>query len=147
MALLYNDKSVLESYHAMAFFNLLCKYFVHANIDIKVHPEYKGMYFTRENYTLCVFTWLKRRYLFICFYLCCVEFRKTLIHSILCTDMGCHGDYLKEIRNAGADVVIAAKDNNLVLCTAIMKCADISNCVSRRGDINISKQYLIYVYI
>lgn len=96
LAVLYNDKSVLESYHAMAFFNLLCKYFVHANIDIKVHPEYK-------------------------------EFRKTLIHSILCTDMGCHGDYLKEIRDAGADVVVA-KDNNLVICTAIMKCADISNC-------------------
>ncbi|CAO3646189.1 unnamed protein product [Mucor hiemalis] len=90
LAVLYNDKSVLESYHAMAFFNLLCKYFIHANIDIKVHPEYK-------------------------------EFRRILIHSILCTDMGCHGDYLQEIRNAGTD-------NTLVICTAIMKCADISNC-------------------
>lgn len=42
LAVLYNDKSVLESYHAMAFFNLLRKYFAYANIDIESCSEYKG---------------------------------------------------------------------------------------------------------
>lgn len=100
----------------MAFFNLLCKYFIHANIDIKVHPEYKGKRAKKKKNTLCILSMLKLHFLYI-------EFRRILIHSILCTDMGCHGDYLQEIRNAGTD-------NTLVICTAIMKCADISNCVS-----------------
>lgn len=42
LAVIYNDKSVLESYHSMAFFKLVCKYFAHANIDIEACSDYKG---------------------------------------------------------------------------------------------------------
>ncbi|CAO3649977.1 unnamed protein product [Mucor fragilis] len=42
LAVLYNDRSVLESYHSMAFFNLLRKHYFNAMIDFRTHPEYKG---------------------------------------------------------------------------------------------------------
>jgi hypothetical protein len=82
----------------MAFFNLLCTSFQHANIDLKSHIDYK-------------------------------EFRKILIHSILCTDMGFHQDYLQAIRDACTNTTIKQDTKRQILCTAIMKCSDISNCV------------------
>lgn len=62
------------------------------------------------------------------------------MHSILCTDMGCHQDYLasiidttKRIRN---HTIYSEEEERLVLCSAIMKCADISNCVSKKKKKN-----------
>lgn len=58
------------------------------------------------------------------------------MHNILCTDMGCHQDYLNNIQTATNKMatyghLTGDKDaERSVLCSAIMKCADISNCVS-----------------
>ncbi|CAO0789974.1 unnamed protein product [Mucor circinelloides] len=106
LAVVYNDKSVLESYHSMAFFNLLRKHYFNAMIDIKSHPEYK-------------------------------DFRKIIVQSILCTDMSCHQEYvesfkeqLKRIESHTMDLTDdASRDKErMILCSIIMKCADISNC-------------------
>lgn len=42
LASLFDDKSVLESYHATAYFDLLCKHYQKSNINIKSHPDYLG---------------------------------------------------------------------------------------------------------
>ncbi|KAI8095635.1 hypothetical protein BDF21DRAFT_406378 [Thamnidium elegans] len=103
LAVLYNDVSVLESYHAMAFFNILRKYYAISNVDVNSFPDYK-------------------------------DFRRIVVYSILCTDMGCHQDYLgriqsttKKMANHG-HLMFEEDTERLVLCSAIMKCADISNC-------------------
>lgn len=63
------------------------------------------------------------------------DFRRIVVHSILCTDMGCHQDYLTDIIQVTKELndetkILGEKEERLVLCSAIMKCADISNCVS-----------------
>jgi hypothetical protein len=108
----------------MAFFNLLQKHYFKAMIDIKSHPEYKGKLIYKS--------------LFIANSTLDIAFRTIVVHSILCTDMGCHHDYVQNIKNqidrlqtSALDLSDdAAKDKErLVICSAIMKCADISNCV------------------
>ncbi|KAI7906595.1 uncharacterized protein BX663DRAFT_198481 [Cokeromyces recurvatus] len=103
LAIFYNDKSVLENYHSMAFFSLLHKHLAH---NINSHPEYKS-------------------------------FRKTIIHGILCTDMDHHQDHVQNIKlliqriqNQELDLSTEVKKEKekLILISAIMKCADISNC-------------------
>ncbi|OBZ83741.1 3',5'-cyclic-nucleotide phosphodiesterase regA [Choanephora cucurbitarum] len=100
LALLYNDTSVLESYHCMTFLNLLRKHYFKSMVDIKSQPEYK-------------------------------TFRKIIAQGILCTDMGCHHDYVDRIKHQiekmKANHRVTEKER-LVLCSAIIKCADISNC-------------------
>ncbi|GAA5802997.1 hypothetical protein HPULCUR_008472 [Helicostylum pulchrum] len=103
LAVLYNDISVLESYHAMAFFNILRKYYAISNVDVNSFPDYK-------------------------------DFRRIVVYSILCTDMGCHQDYLGRIQSTTqkmanhGHLMLEEDSERLILCSAIMKCADISNC-------------------
>ncbi|GAN08405.1 hypothetical protein MAM1_0203d07916 [Mucor ambiguus] len=106
LAILYNDRSVLESYHSMAFLNLLHKHYFSAMIDIKSHPEYK-------------------------------DFRKVVIQSILCTDMSCHQEYVESFKGQLQRLKTHTMDltnddtrdkERMILCSIIMKCADISNC-------------------
>ncbi|KAG2191913.1 hypothetical protein INT46_006795 [Mucor plumbeus] len=106
LAVLYNDKSVLESYHSMAFFNLLRRHYFKAMIDIKSHPEYK-------------------------------DFRKIILQSILCTDMSCHQEYVEsfkeQIKRAKSNNInftndVSREKERMILCSVIMKCADVSNC-------------------
>lgn len=70
---------------------------------------------------------------------CSVDFRKIIVQSILCTDMSCHQEYvesfkeqLKRIESHTMDLTDdASRDKErMILCSIIMKCADISNCVS-----------------
>ena len=68
-----------------------------------------------------------------------IEFRKTVIASILATDMSLHNDYVTKIkdqaarlRNLSALDESAREEERMLLCSALIKCADISNvvCVS-----------------
>lgn len=126
LAVLYNDKSVLESYHSMAFFNLLRKHYCNAMIDIKSHPEYK-------------------------------DFRKIIVQSILCTDMSCHQEYIESFKEQLQRVEShtmeltddATRDKErMVLCSIIMKCADISNCArpfdnARNWAVTLAEEFFI----
>ncbi|KAI8337831.1 hypothetical protein EDC96DRAFT_346357 [Choanephora cucurbitarum] len=100
LATLYNDRSVLESLHSMTLFQLLNK---HGLIDLigGVHSEdYKA-------------------------------FRKTVVSSILATDMSLHLEYVAKIK----EQAIRFHQNQIepndlernLLCSALIKCADISN--------------------
>jgi len=66
-----------------------------------------------------------------------MHFRKTVVHSILATDMGLHGDYVakindqfKRLRTKGLDLSddAACDQERLIICGALIKCADIGNC-------------------
>ncbi|KAG2181864.1 hypothetical protein INT44_008680 [Umbelopsis vinacea] len=103
LAILYNDRSVLESFHSMALFQIITK---HKFVDATQGPEY-------------------------------MQFRKTVVHSILATDMGLHGEYVakindlfKRLRTKGLDLTdeAACDQERLIICGALIKCADISNC-------------------
>ncbi|KAG0184525.1 3',5'-cyclic-nucleotide phosphodiesterase [Apophysomyces sp. BC1034] len=69
-------------------------------------------------------------------YMFAKAFRQTVVHCILATDMGLHGDYVKRIKEQAErirgdglnflDTSVCDKDR-LTLCTALIKCADISN--------------------
>lgn len=68
----------------------------------------------------------------------CVEFRKTVVTSILATDMSLHSEYVEKINTQGPRIVTRLNLNEserekdrLLLCSALIKCADISNVVSR----------------
>ncbi|OBZ86906.1 3',5'-cyclic-nucleotide phosphodiesterase regA [Choanephora cucurbitarum] len=100
LATLYNDRSVLESLHSMTLFQLLNK---HGLIDLigGLHSEdYKA-------------------------------FRKTVVSSILATDMSLHLEYVAKIKEQAIrfhqnQVEPNDLERNL-LCSALIKCADISN--------------------
>ncbi|KAK4511307.1 uncharacterized protein ATC70_012522 [Mucor velutinosus] len=123
---LYNDKSVLENYHSMAFFNLLRKHYFNAMIDIKSHCEYK-------------------------------DFRKIIVQSILCTDMSCHQEYvesfkeqLQRLQSHTMDLTDdASRDKErMILCSIIMKCADVSNCArpfdnAKNWAITLAEEFFI----
>ncbi|KAI8140723.1 hypothetical protein BJV82DRAFT_215980 [Fennellomyces sp. T-0311] len=105
LALLYNDRSVLESFHSMTLFQIIKK---HGLDQIGGGPgsaDYQA-------------------------------FRKIVVTSILATDMSLHADYVEQI-NAQAHRLPrtdlhaldeqACEKERLLLCSAIIKCADISN--------------------
>ncbi|KAG2185044.1 hypothetical protein INT43_000957 [Umbelopsis isabellina] len=103
LALLYNDRSVLESFHSMALFQIISK---HKFVSETNGSEYQ-------------------------------DFRKTVVHSILATDMGLHGEYvakindqLERLRTKGLDMTdeAALDQERLLICGALIKCADIGNC-------------------
>ncbi|CAJ0838478.1 17092_t:CDS:2, partial [Entrophospora sp. SA101] len=102
LAHLYNDKSVLESFHAMTLFTLMQKY------GFKVYEgetEYNSKY---------------------------AEFRKVVVNAILATDMGLHNEYVVKIRDqkkrlgSGNFDIKSEQEKNIVV-GALIKCADISN--------------------
>ncbi|KAI9257371.1 hypothetical protein BDA99DRAFT_561855 [Phascolomyces articulosus] len=101
LALLYNDRSVLESFHSMTLFQIFKKH----KLD-----ECLG---STEDYH---------------------AFRKTVVASILATDMSLHNDYVTKIkgqparlRNLNALDESAREEERILLCSALIKCADISN--------------------
>lgn len=103
LAQLYNDRSVLESFHCAAYSQILRRYWPSAFEDRKM--------------------------------------RSLMISSILATDMGLHFDYMKKL----GDVQERLQDNNstdgwngrqledhkALACSLLIKCADISNVVSK----------------
>ncbi|KAI8147557.1 hypothetical protein BJV82DRAFT_507989 [Fennellomyces sp. T-0311] len=101
LALLYNDRSVLESFHSMTLFQILKKHGIDRCLG---NPEDFQ------------------------------AFRKTVVASILATDMSLHNDYVKKIkdqpvrlRNLSALDESAREEERMLLCSALIKCADISN--------------------
>ncbi|KAF3231106.1 3',5'-cyclic-nucleotide phosphodiesterase, variant 2 [Orbilia oligospora] len=106
LAQMYNDKSVLESFHCAAFSQVLRKHW-------PITQTVPNM-------------------------------RRLMIESILATDMGLHFDYMSQLEKLKQkikqdkgmknwdDKTISA--NRSLLCTLLIKCADISN-VARRYDI------------
>ncbi|RCH99180.1 3',5'-cyclic-nucleotide phosphodiesterase [Rhizopus azygosporus] len=106
LAIIYNDKSVLESFHAMSFFHLLQDNCFSQLTDLKTYPNY-------------------------------CTFRKIVVNSILATDMSLHDDYVQKINDQAKRIrenAIDTTDNaaiereKIILCGALIKCADISNC-------------------
>ncbi|KAI8336114.1 hypothetical protein BC941DRAFT_56473 [Chlamydoabsidia padenii] len=103
LALLYNDRSVLESFHSMTLFQMMKK---HGLDHISGGSE-------TSNYQ---------------------AFRKTVVTSILATDMSLHNEYVTKIKEQAIrlqDKSITTKvdeeQERLLICSAIIKCADISN--------------------
>ncbi|GAA5814327.1 hypothetical protein MFLAVUS_007821 [Mucor flavus] len=104
LAILYNDKSVLESFHAMSFFHLLKEHCFGQLTDLRANPEYS-------------------------------IFRKIVVNSILATDMSMHDEYVhkitdqaERIKNIDLTDKSACEKEKVLLCGALIKCADISNC-------------------
>ncbi|KAI8090688.1 hypothetical protein BDF21DRAFT_333304, partial [Thamnidium elegans] len=104
LAILYNDNSVLESFHAMSFFHLLKEHCFSQLIDLRANPEYS-------------------------------IFRKIVVNSILATDMSMHDEYVhkitdqaERIKNIDLTDKSACEKEKVLLCGALIKCADISNC-------------------
>lgn len=73
-----------------------------------------------------------------------VDFRKVVLHSILATDMSMHDEYVRRVEEQAEawkndDIDInneqVCDQERLTLCGAIIKCADIGNCVSQSDDI------------
>jgi len=101
LAQMYNDRSVLESFHCAAFSQVLRKH------------------------------WLSTQ--------STTEMRRLMIDAILATDMGLHFDYMTQLEKLRAKLIVeggvAAWDektiiaNRSLLCTLLIKCADISNVV------------------
>lgn len=68
-----------------------------------------------------------------------LEFRKTVVTSILATDMALHGDYVEKIYAQAQRISqgnfqslddASCQNERLILCSALIKCADISNVIS-----------------
>jgi hypothetical protein len=106
LAILYNDKSVLESFHAMSFFHLLREHCFSQLTDVRSNPSF-------------------------------ATFRKIVVNSILATDMSMHDEYVEKIKEQAARVKegkidlndkAACEKEKILLCGALIKCADISNC-------------------
>jgi hypothetical protein len=103
LAQLYNDRSVLESFHCAAYSQILRRYWPKAFADSNM--------------------------------------RKLMINSILATDMGLHFKYMSDLGNLqqkvahdkGTDSWSAKirEENKDLACGLLIKCADISNVVSR----------------
>ncbi|KAJ8652111.1 hypothetical protein O0I10_012262 [Lichtheimia ornata] len=105
LALLFNDRSVLESFHSMALFQIMKKHGFDRLGDGPGSTDYQ-------------------------------EFRKIVVSSILATDMSLHGDYVEKIKTQAsrlANVNVHTMDpatlenERLLICSALIKCADISN--------------------
>ena len=67
-----------------------------------------------------------------------VEFRKIVVSSILATDMSLHGDYVEKIKTQASRLAnmnvhtmdpTTLENERLLICSALIKCADISNVV------------------
>lgn len=104
LAQLYNDKSVLESFHCAAFSQVLRRHWPEA-LDL--------------------------------------DLRKLMIDTILATDMGLHFDYMAKLESLKQQVQASGgvenwdekttAANRTIVCSILIKCADISNVVSING--------------
>lgn len=103
LAILFNDSSVLENYHAMVLFSILrCPFYNWTCCDNE------GACFPKS------------------------EFRKCVLGCILGTDMSNHFDFIKQFDekfpNLKNDSVLELKQyEKIQLATALIKCSDISN--------------------
>lgn len=105
LAQLYNDRSVLESFHCAAYSQILRRYWPAAFEDRKM--------------------------------------RNLMISSILATDMGLHFDYMKKLGDLQEKLQDSnsseawngrqAEEHRSLACSLLIKCADISNVVSKGG--------------
>lgn len=103
LAQLYNDRSVLESFHCAAYSQILRRYWPSAFEDTKM--------------------------------------RNLMISSILATDMGLHFDYMKKLGDTQEKLAVSnttdgwngrmLEEQKALACSLLIKCADISNVVSR----------------
>lgn len=69
-------------------------------------------------------------------------FRKIVVNSILATDMSMHDEYVAKIQDQAqrlrrneidfTDKATCEKEK-ILMCGALIKCADISNCVSKES--------------
>ncbi|ORE02450.1 HD-domain/PDEase-like protein [Rhizopus microsporus var. microsporus] len=105
LAILYNDQSVLESLHSVTLFQLLSKHGIDKRVS-QVSPA------------------------------CYRDFRKIIISSILSTDMALHNEYVDKIKEQAKRLHSidlnqlnrsTAEKERILLCSALIKCADISN--------------------
>ncbi|KAI9350368.1 hypothetical protein BD770DRAFT_394272 [Pilaira anomala] len=124
LAILYNDKSVLESFHAMSFFHLLKEHCFSRLTDLRAYPEY-------------------------------AIFRKIVVNSILATDMSMHDEYVQKISDQAERIKVhgidfsdklACEKEKILLCGALIKCADISNCArpfdsAKRWAVILSEEF------
>ncbi|RUO96910.1 hypothetical protein BC936DRAFT_141270 [Jimgerdemannia flammicorona] len=141
LALLYNDRSVLESFHAMSLFHMMKKHgFDFCNIENASNPGYMGMLISfrtsSQRTSLLSCTYSKP---IQCHSSNCADFRKLVVNTILATDMGLHFEYVSKIKEQYNRLKLQGLNMNgpstieqerLLVCGAIIKCADISNCVS-----------------
>ncbi|TGJ84516.1 hypothetical protein E0Z10_g4220 [Xylaria hypoxylon] len=105
LAQLYNDRSVLESFHCAAYSQILRRHWPRVFEDR--------------------------------------EMRSLMISSILATDMGLHFDYMKRLTDLQEELKSkplieewpdrAREEQKALICSLLIKCADISN-VARRYD-------------
>lgn len=67
--------------------------------------------------------------------MCIVEFRKIIVSSILATDMAHHLEYVNKIKEFRHTKTGNQETDRILLCCALIKCADISNVARpfRRG--------------
>lgn len=90
----------------------------------------------------------------------CADFRKCIVNVILATDMGLHNDYVAKFRdqanrlkqNGPIDISDekTCDQERMLLFSAIIKCADIGNVVSKMGNkmgICVIPVLLIHLYL
>lgn len=60
-----------------------------------------------------------------------IEFRKTVVSSVLATDMSLHSEYVLKIKQQSTrfstNTLLTDEEERNLLCSALIKCADISN--------------------
>ncbi|KAI8980826.1 hypothetical protein BDB01DRAFT_795735 [Pilobolus umbonatus] len=105
LAILYNDRSILENLHSMTLFQILNKHGIDQIVGTPNSQSYK-------------------------------EFRKTVVTSILATDMSLHSEFVTKFKDQAnrlsktdlntLDDATCEIERNLICC-ALIKCADISN--------------------
>lgn len=70
-----------------------------------------------------------------------IVFRKIVVNSILATDMSMHDEYVEKIKQQATRIKenqinwndkSTCEKEKILLCSALIKCADISNCVSNK---------------
>lgn len=115
----------------MSFFHLLREHCFSQLTDLRSNPEYasklffflmEGLNHDSNNVAL--------------------GFRKIVVNSILATDMSMHDEYVTKIQDQAqrlrrneidfTDKATCEKEK-ILMCGALIKCADISNCVSKES--------------
>ncbi|CAI5758917.1 unnamed protein product [Candida verbasci] len=98
ISLIYNDRSVLESFHTTIFINRILKICWPKLLTKKI-----------DNDSL-------------------ITIKDLIISSILATDMGEHFEYIHKLENFSTNESIKNHDNRIkLICALLIKCADISN--------------------
>jgi hypothetical protein len=109
----YDDKSVLENMHCMLIVRLLRKHGLNYLICPNAQKPATATETTFE----------------------ALAFRKVLYSSVLATDMSLHFAWIARLKEFGATLQSESQsseeEDRIMLCQAIIKCADISNPVSR----------------